>query len=557
MKYFLTKRNEQWTGLGQRTLLFGLLGVSLCFFNRAFGQTDLPEVIPPSPKVQSFHRYGDIPVSHSTGVPDISIPLYTINSGGLQVPIVLRYHPGAVKPPNDHSNIAFGWTLEYGGNASRNINDDPDVEYPQEIRSSASLDLLNFGPQLAENADYLLDALLNSTAAADIDTERDVFSYRSPTSSGKFIVSELVNGDFMGTELSQNGDSIIVETEPWGTSLKKIKNIKVLDRSGTQFYFGNGNQETVSSWGGAPSSLFNGVAATSWMIDSIVSPSDRTLLSYDYADVEFRERTYFTDYFAIKDDYVEEFPLRYRLDSISSSYEPCDGTIYVGINTPIGHTAGSGIELTPGIDIPNYDFGENPRALAYDSKTISSIDFLGGRIVFGLSTDNRTVESLSIYDGDNNLYRKINFEISTFSGALGYRRLDGISITSSDGTTVEQNYNFSYNESHTLGTGYNVDYWGFFSGNSRNGWRFKPSRDLTQVRFNCPLNGQNIFEIAPNGWNEVSRNSSASYGKLFLLDEIEYPTGGSTLFEYEQNEFMDIENGLTQGAGMRIKSITK
>ena len=39
----------------------------------------LPELVPPSPNASSLGVYGDIPVDKSTGVPNITIPLYTIN----------------------------------------------------------------------------------------------------------------------------------------------------------------------------------------------------------------------------------------------------------------------------------------------------------------------------------------------------------------------------------------------------------------------------------------------------------------------------------------------
>jgi|GEM_PF-5220636 len=40
------------------------------------GQQKLPAIIPPSPQSKAFQRYGEYPVNHNNGVPDISIPLY-------------------------------------------------------------------------------------------------------------------------------------------------------------------------------------------------------------------------------------------------------------------------------------------------------------------------------------------------------------------------------------------------------------------------------------------------------------------------------------------------
>jgi hypothetical protein len=48
-----------------------------------------PNIIPPSPEAAALGKYGDVPVSKYTGVPDISIPLYTLQSKNIQVPITL------------------------------------------------------------------------------------------------------------------------------------------------------------------------------------------------------------------------------------------------------------------------------------------------------------------------------------------------------------------------------------------------------------------------------------------------------------------------------------
>src|ERR1700722_18726695 len=52
----------------------------------------LTTVVPPTPNAAAFQKYGDIPVSAYTGVPDISIPLYTAKFRDISIPISLSYH---------------------------------------------------------------------------------------------------------------------------------------------------------------------------------------------------------------------------------------------------------------------------------------------------------------------------------------------------------------------------------------------------------------------------------------------------------------------------------
>ena len=45
----------------------------------------------PAPNAGALGKYGDIPVSYFTGVPDISIPFYTVQEGPLSLPVSINY----------------------------------------------------------------------------------------------------------------------------------------------------------------------------------------------------------------------------------------------------------------------------------------------------------------------------------------------------------------------------------------------------------------------------------------------------------------------------------
>src|SRR6059036_3887252 len=75
----------------------------------------------PSPTVASLGKFGDVPVSLYTGVPDISIPLFTAKGRTLALPIVLKYHAGGIKVEEIGSWVGIGWTLEAGGTITRTV----------------------------------------------------------------------------------------------------------------------------------------------------------------------------------------------------------------------------------------------------------------------------------------------------------------------------------------------------------------------------------------------------------------------------------------------------
>jgi hypothetical protein len=75
----------------------------------------LPKVIPSSPSASALQKYTDYPVSLNSGLVDVSIPLYTIQSHGTSVPIALKYHASGIKYDDNCNGIGIGWTLFSGG----------------------------------------------------------------------------------------------------------------------------------------------------------------------------------------------------------------------------------------------------------------------------------------------------------------------------------------------------------------------------------------------------------------------------------------------------------
>lgn len=85
-------------------------------------QTIAPPVasyIPPSPTAASLGLYGQIPVSEYSGVPDIKVPVYMINTNGFKLPISLSYHAGGFRAGDESSWVGLGWALNCGGVITR------------------------------------------------------------------------------------------------------------------------------------------------------------------------------------------------------------------------------------------------------------------------------------------------------------------------------------------------------------------------------------------------------------------------------------------------------
>lgn len=160
--------------------LFNVLSVAKCYTQIEIPQIVLSNVIPPSPQMKAFQVYGDIPVSYATGVPDISIPLHTLVSGNIKIPIVLRYHTHSVKPFESYSgNIALGWLVEYGGNVNRSIIGAKD-EFLESIDTTR-----NFNENECDDYIYLASSEWGYSSS---DYQSDWFNYTLPTGeTGRFF----------------------------------------------------------------------------------------------------------------------------------------------------------------------------------------------------------------------------------------------------------------------------------------------------------------------------------------------------------------------------------
>ena len=102
----------------------------LCCGTRTFAQASSPSqpllsMQPPaylSPEAASLGRYGEIPVSEYTGVPEISIPLHTVSIGDLSLPLALTYHASGIKVAQEATWVGLGWDLQAGGCINRIVS---------------------------------------------------------------------------------------------------------------------------------------------------------------------------------------------------------------------------------------------------------------------------------------------------------------------------------------------------------------------------------------------------------------------------------------------------
>ena len=184
-------------------IVFLLIALSYCFsINRLRAQTpsipsesiEITKAIPPSPDAAALGKYGNIPVSPYTGIPNISIPFYAIKSGTITLPISLNYHSGGNKVEEAASSVGLGWALNAGGAITRTIRGMADEE------SLGFLDPVHYVPHLINtiNTDTpynntQLNTYLNEIADGTMDGEADMYNYNFAGYSGRFVMNSYGN----------------------------------------------------------------------------------------------------------------------------------------------------------------------------------------------------------------------------------------------------------------------------------------------------------------------------------------------------------------------------
>src|ERR1700761_6632744 len=147
--------------------LLGILFLLLSFCIDTYAQSptvpaaggNITFPIPASPDAAALGKFGSIPVGPYTGTANISIPLYTIKSGDLTLPVSLGYHSSGNKVEEMASSVGLGWSLNAGGVITRSIRGLADEEYNGFLtQNSASQIKTQTG-----NLDYYLNATADGT----------------------------------------------------------------------------------------------------------------------------------------------------------------------------------------------------------------------------------------------------------------------------------------------------------------------------------------------------------------------------------------------------------
>lgn len=473
------------------------------------------EVSIASPTAAALAKYADIPVNQHTGIPNISIPIYSVKEGPLELPISLSYHASGLKVLEPASWVGLGWSLNAGGVISRTVVGAPDEKGTNSVfgqthghfTEKGFSNYLIIPGSLSDHPDQFKQDW-KEIADGRKDGEPDLFFFNLAGISGKFYFRD----DQTPVLIPEQDVQIKCAVPVSGSS---ITGFTLIVADGTKYHFGRTASTTdvdpveetdpYTSEGG----LSEGKVISSWYLNKIESADGLFSISLSYVAENYAYHT------------LSSFPipgnnLSYDGKSIPFEYKLVKNMVK-GVRLHTIRSSYQQVLFTGGAS--RQDLTDTYREIAPDRPNTSAM----------------TLGSINITDQNNQCVKSYVFEQSYFEDAVtplnGYfsfyqlqtdrkrLRLDALLEQSCSGSLTIP-YRFEYYEGQVpRRICFAQDHWGFYNGKLANN---------TLI----PTFVKDSFETVVG----ADRDASWPAMRSGVLKKILYPTGGTAEFVYEPND---------------------
>lgn len=487
--------------------------------NKALENSRVPFIIPPSPAAASLGRYGDIPVNYSSGLPQPSIPLFSGTDRDLKWNISLNYYYPGYMPVNPPSTLGNGWSLNAGGVITRTIKGHADELTGGNLGYLSSRQYIN--SLINTDGSLACTSCNQSFINGTYDGEPDMFSFSFGSISGKFFFGE----DGLPYIVSDQKLKITYRNIHGGTpvisaSFDNIVSFEITDDQGTIYRFGAPatypsstspyitNVEFSRTFSNSGTS--NGVLSyiTAWYLTEIISNKGGRI-TFEYSNENLPTK------------FGENFPNKKEI-RVRTSYR----LFNVG-----------GILLES-------QFNED-----------EIISEQAENFLTRIKADNWQVDMVKQTSGGQSLYTGMLIQSRPTPGTLSTLKRVAFTYSATDHTAllnkvedfdsnnalINNTHNFAYYGTLPASVSANtfaLDYWNYYNGQTSN----------TNL----------IPNTVTGGAGGANRNPDLASTQLGALKSITYPTSGTTVFEYEQNQYSYIKGqpySLTIG-GTETKTFT-
>jgi len=497
----------------------------------------LPQVLPMTPTAASFAQYADYPVSHYTGIPSVSIPLYEVIIDDFNFPISLNYHSSGIKGDQEASWVGLGWTLNASSLISRTVKYADDfIEHREDRYHPYCKTGYYYGPQMnSANTDDFYERSGNNHCDPNAwicfewhlisDPEPDIFYYNLPHMSGKFIFDKSKNAILF--DKSHNIKIEIIKNQVGNVSFK------IIDKEGNQYYY---EDREITRHYTTNKPLYKNIHESNTKYDDKGTSSFTEWVPIHFPDGTPDMVVGPVDPYRLTTSWYLSKIVTKNKKEIKFTYED-------------EHQELPTQESTEMYQIPiNSEYNDyETDQLFYKSKTINeakrltSIQWDSGEIklkssrrddMYSSSYNDAIPEKMDVMEiyNNQNLLKCFQFEYSHFnnnySGDVSYEhifkrlKLEKVIELSSNKTPLNKGYIFNYFDgSLPAKNSKDLDYWGYQNGK-------KYGKDYYS----------GVFVSNGIGFDGAVKKPNLQYTQIGTLQEIIYPTRGSVKFTYELNE---------------------
>ena len=438
-------------------------------------------IVMPAPDVAKMTRYTDTPVSYAIGLPEISIPIHTIQSRSLSLPVTLTYDASGIKPGEISGIAGLGWSFQAGGVITREIigrKDDNSNDIPSETTNPNDAYYLSYYVRDSYNSDY------------------DCYHYSFCGHSGSFYYLP-----------DASGMKQIVPTEPTELIISNTNGgFEIIDTEGTRYLF------TLAE---SSSRTLGSTDPNAPLVDNTVSYDIFTVTSWHLTDIWSMDGT---DHITIHYHQIPSFSHHsysyYR--SVSFPYR------YLGSDQYETNFSG-GFDPTPTFQTKEW----STRAISSWTPFVpDTLSFNGGRVVISYSPSGVSghlgshrsypvfLDSVELKDALDNTVGSWAF--SKYITGDQRTLLTSVVQRGTDGSLIER-WDLDYLSKNTNMYEDSIDLFGYFNSSCQKAF-LRPFNDT----YTIPFSG------SPRVYNQVDA------GKLSLTS-ITTASGSKTYFDFEPN----------------------
>lgn len=478
-----------------------------------------------TPNAASFSKFIDNPISLYNGTPDVSITLFDLKDGAINLPISLRYNTSGIKVNEEASWVGLGWNLNVGGVITKNtVGKADEVDNGSEYRNFLqylsgrnTVDTYQTFAYTEAMHNAMFTKLSNLSYNWMGQLNPDVYYFSYPGGGGKFIIDHRENKIYL---LDRTDATRIICVENTVGDVR-YNGFEITTPEGIVHYF---NRRTSISDPAQP------LATTSinYTLDYTVYPNGQRV-DYTYTTKPYKSYSINSESYQ---RVTENNLFLNNLDNIVGNTNYSEGTI--------SSLTGTEFILT-GIQTTNYliTFTTSARTDLQDGVKLDKIT-----IEPRVKNTDSTIKQMA-FQYDYFIGKSVGTSYLTASQySLNRLRLNSINYLDKTNVKTDNRYDFYYEDETLPQKGsYATDYWGYYNGQANNSLipnlLYLYYGLQTQDNYKSIVDHVKKINVYGPSVYKANRASEEKFTKAGILKGIKYPTGGYREFEYELNTFVD------------------